>query len=284
MDGGFYSAYDADSEGHEGKFYVWTRTEVRAALTPLECSVFSRRFGLDEEPNFEGAWHAHVFVSFEQIAKELQLDAGRGREAGRQRARQAAGDPRQARVAGSRRQDAHQLERARDPRPRDRRARARQAARFAAAADDARSPSSARTCGSRSEEAAGCWPPSKDGVAHLNAYLDDYAYLANALLEMLQLRWRNEDVAWLRRDPRRDARALRRPAARRILLHLRRSRSADPSQQELQRRRDSRRQRHRGARADPRRLPVRRDALARRRANARCAPRGWRSTAFRTAT
>ena len=39
---------------------------------------------------------------------------------------------------------------------------------------------------------------AKDGVAHLNAYLDDYAYLANALLEMLQLRWRNEDATWLR--------------------------------------------------------------------------------------
>jgi hypothetical protein len=39
---------------------------------------------------------------------------------------------------------------------------------------------------------------AKDGKAHLNAYLDDYAYLANALLEMLQLRWRNEDVRWLR--------------------------------------------------------------------------------------
>jgi uncharacterized protein len=39
---------------------------------------------------------------------------------------------------------------------------------------------------------------AKDGVSHLNAYLDDYAYLANALLEMLQLRWRNEDAAWLR--------------------------------------------------------------------------------------
>jgi uncharacterized protein YyaL (SSP411 family) len=39
---------------------------------------------------------------------------------------------------------------------------------------------------------------AKDGTAHLNAYLDDYAYLANALLEMLQVRWKNEDAAWLR--------------------------------------------------------------------------------------
>jgi len=72
--GGFYSAYDADSEGHEGKFYVWTRTEAHAALTPLEWNLFSRRFGFDEAPNFEGAWHAHVFVSIEQIAKEQKLE------------------------------------------------------------------------------------------------------------------------------------------------------------------------------------------------------------------
>ncbi len=48
-------------------------------------------------------------------------------------------------------------------------------------------------------------------VSHLNAYLDDYAYLANALLEMLQVRWRNEDVTWCAKYSRRDARALRRP-------------------------------------------------------------------------
>src|SRR5690349_5579318 len=54
--GGFWSAYDADSEGHEGKFYVWSREEAEAALEPLEWRVFSRRFGFDESPNFEGAW------------------------------------------------------------------------------------------------------------------------------------------------------------------------------------------------------------------------------------
>ncbi len=54
---------------------------------------------------------------------------------------------------------------------------------------------------------------SKDGVSHLNAYLDDYAYLANALLEMLQIRWRNEDVAWLREILDAMLRAFRGPAS-----------------------------------------------------------------------
>src|SRR3569832_1638306 len=75
--GGFYSAYDADSEGHEGKFYVWSRDEARAALTDDEWRVFSRRFGFDQPANFEGAWHAHVIVSVEDLAMETGLDPGR---------------------------------------------------------------------------------------------------------------------------------------------------------------------------------------------------------------
>ncbi len=51
-DGGFYSAEDADSEGHEGKFYCWTRSELSQLLAPEEFNVAVRFFGITEEGNF----------------------------------------------------------------------------------------------------------------------------------------------------------------------------------------------------------------------------------------
>ncbi len=70
-DGGFYSSLDADSEGHEGKFYVWDRTEVKEARSPRRSSsLFEPRYGLDRSPNFEGkSWHLHVFRSLSQVAR-----------------------------------------------------------------------------------------------------------------------------------------------------------------------------------------------------------------------
>jgi hypothetical protein len=50
--GGFYSAEDADSEGKEGKFYCWTRTELSHLLTPEEFNVAVRYFGVTEQGNF----------------------------------------------------------------------------------------------------------------------------------------------------------------------------------------------------------------------------------------
>jgi uncharacterized protein YyaL (SSP411 family) len=51
--GGFYSAQDADSEGHEGKFFVWTPDEMRAVLG-AEAEAAMAYWGLDRGPNFEG--------------------------------------------------------------------------------------------------------------------------------------------------------------------------------------------------------------------------------------
>ncbi|MCX7722951.1 MAG: thioredoxin domain-containing protein [Verrucomicrobiae bacterium] len=51
-EGGFYSAEDAESEGHEGKFYCWTRAELRKLLTPEEFEVVESYFGITDEGNF----------------------------------------------------------------------------------------------------------------------------------------------------------------------------------------------------------------------------------------
>jgi len=50
--GGFHSAEDADSEGEEGKFYLWTTVEVRGLLPEDEADAFIRIFGLEDDGNF----------------------------------------------------------------------------------------------------------------------------------------------------------------------------------------------------------------------------------------
>ncbi len=56
-DGLFYSALDAESEGEEGKSYVWTRAEVEQAVGPADFAAFAPAYGLDARPNFEGGRH-----------------------------------------------------------------------------------------------------------------------------------------------------------------------------------------------------------------------------------
>jgi uncharacterized protein YyaL (SSP411 family) len=56
-EGGFYSAEDADSEGHEGKFYCWTTAELARLLTPEEFQIAKSYFDLTEQGNFVD--HSH---------------------------------------------------------------------------------------------------------------------------------------------------------------------------------------------------------------------------------
>ena len=184
--GGYYSSLDADSEGEEGRFYVWTTEEVAGLLDPDEYPVFAACFGLDRPANFEGRWHLHCFVDTQTLAQSTGLDGARVRElllsardkllaARANRVRPGRDDKiltswnalaiRGMAVAG------RLLER---PEWID---SAEQALRYLVEYHwrDGRLLAS-----------------SRDGKAQLNAYLDDYSYLIDAVLALLQARWRSE--------------------------------------------------------------------------------------------
>jgi uncharacterized protein YyaL (SSP411 family) len=86
-EGGFYSTQDADSEGEEGKYYLWTPEEVKAVLGEEDAALFCACFDVSERGNFEHKNILHVGHSLEEIAKregvsieQLEQALKRGRD------------------------------------------------------------------------------------------------------------------------------------------------------------------------------------------------------------
>ncbi len=72
--GSFYAALDADSEGVEGRFYLWTPTEVEAITGDDAYPAFAFRYGLDQAANFEGEWHLHSYHDTQQVIARFGID------------------------------------------------------------------------------------------------------------------------------------------------------------------------------------------------------------------
>jgi uncharacterized protein len=75
-EGGFYSAQDADSEGEEGKFYVWTLNEILDTLSPADAEIAAHIYGLKPEGNFSGGNGKnilHITESLEELAPYMGL-------------------------------------------------------------------------------------------------------------------------------------------------------------------------------------------------------------------
>ncbi|MDQ3754639.1 MAG: thioredoxin domain-containing protein, partial [Acidobacteriota bacterium] len=71
--GGFYSTQDADSEGVEGKFFVWTPEEIEELLGAEDAALMSAYYGVTEEGNFEEKNILHVARPAETVAEELNV-------------------------------------------------------------------------------------------------------------------------------------------------------------------------------------------------------------------
>jgi len=78
-EGGFYSAEDADSEGEEGKFYLWSEEEIRNILDEKEANVFIKVFNIEKGGNFHGEGSSqktnilHIEKTFKEIAAETNI-------------------------------------------------------------------------------------------------------------------------------------------------------------------------------------------------------------------
>jgi uncharacterized protein YyaL (SSP411 family) len=177
--GGFYSSLDADSEGHEGRFYVWTANEVRERLSAAEYAVFARRFGLDQAPNFEGCWHLCVRGPLEGPDEAAVIDAARSKLLAARTLRVWPGRDEKILTSWNALTIRGLAIAARVLHRPDLADAATRAVDFIH-----------RTLWQEGRLLA----TYKDGRAHLDAYLDDYAFLADALLELLQARWRNSDL------------------------------------------------------------------------------------------
>jgi uncharacterized protein YyaL (SSP411 family) len=193
-EGGFYSALDADSEGEEGRFYVWTPDEIRATLSDpapddANCINFSSQqieklmqfYGVSEGGNFEGRNILHLLHG-----------AGAAAPEGLDEMRHALYEARSKRVW---------------PGLDDKRLTAWNALMIAALAEagavlqrddylDA-----ARACAdfvwSELRDPEGnLLRTFKDGRAHLNAYLEDHAFLLEALLALYEASF---EPAWFER-------------------------------------------------------------------------------------
>ena len=190
-EGGFYSALDADSEGHEGKFYVWTPDQVRAQLSAEEYAVAEPVYGFDLPPNFENAsWNPILARPLNEVAAELGLSA----------------DAAAARLATAR----AKLFAARETRVRpgrdDKQLTSWNALMIGGLAHAGRvmmRPDWVDAAHAALDFLhAKLWRDGrllasiKHGEARLNAYLDDYAFLLDALLETMQAGYREADMKW----------------------------------------------------------------------------------------
>jgi uncharacterized protein YyaL (SSP411 family) len=185
--GGFYSTQDADSEGVEGKFFVWTPDEITSALGEPDARVFMSYYGVRPGGNFEGRSILFVPHSAEAVAESLDLSQD-AMQAGLERGRRKLFEVREQRVKPGRDEkiltawNGLML-------------RAFAEAAAALGRDDYLRAAEANAAFvlAHLKEGERLLRTYKDGRAKLNGYLEDYSFLADGLLALyeasLDARW-----------------------------------------------------------------------------------------------
>ncbi|MFT7650965.1 MAG: hypothetical protein ACI9ON_001175 [Limisphaerales bacterium] len=188
--GAFYAAIDADSQGEEGKFYVWRREEVKKLLTEDEYLLVETLYGLDKPANFENKWNLHRHDSWRSVVDRLSLNE----EAALLSLSKAKATLVSARAERTR------------PATDEKILSSWNGLVIRGLADAAvqfdRSEWLALAQQTSDFLRSQCWQDGilyatfQNGVAKQPAYLDDYANVLLGLLSLLKAQWREEDLAF----------------------------------------------------------------------------------------
>jgi uncharacterized protein len=192
-DGGFYSTQDADSEGEEGKFFVWTLDEIEKALGKEDAALFAAYYNVTAAGNFEGKDILNVTRTVNEVANETRTTPQQLSQA-LERSRSLLFKLREGRVKPGRDEKILTAW------------NGMMLASFAEAGailgrDDYQEVArrNARFLLKNLRKNGLLLRSYKDGIAKLNAYLEDYAFLAEGLLTLYEttgeLEWLEESVA-----------------------------------------------------------------------------------------
>ncbi len=187
--GGYYATLDADSDGHEGAYYVWQRDEVQAVVGGEDYPLVAACFGLDGPPNFEGrSYHLQILRDvggaepLPGIPPDVALatvERGREKLLARRATRTRPGRDEKILTAWNGLMIKGLARAGRLLQDPALTASARRALCFLEA-----------TLWDGERLASG----TKDGRNSPHGYLDDYAFLIDGILELLMCQWRSEDL------------------------------------------------------------------------------------------
>ena len=186
-EGGFFATLDADSEGEEGVYYIWSPQEVEEHLGAEDGRIFDRYYGLSDGPNFEGKNIPHVPRDRDVVAHMLgitmeALDESLARGRAKLLAARAGRVPpgRDEKILAS--WNGLML-----------RSFARAAATLGRADFRETAIRNGEFLTTKMSHGGRLWRSYKDGRAKLNGYLEDYAAVANGLLDLWELTF---DLRW----------------------------------------------------------------------------------------
>jgi len=186
--GAYYSTLDADTEGEEGKSYRWQVEEVKQLLDDQQFKYFSNIYGLTKKANFDSYWHLHISQNSADIADSSSVSE--------KTIKQIISDSKQILL---------NYRELRTQPNRDEKiltswnglmikgmmlaARLLKNDQYLISAQSA-----IDFIQSTLFKDKRLYATHKDGKTHLMAYLDDYAFMLDALIESLQTQWRNSDL------------------------------------------------------------------------------------------